>query len=122
LNLPKQEVERQVARARGRRYEMFRRDRLAPLPLSDVRRTLDSLRVEFLEIPAGSPIAGRTLREAGIRETTGALVMAVVRDGAMVHNPDADFSLREQDTILVTGAVEQVAGVEALIGRGARPG
>jgi CPA2 family monovalent cation:H+ antiporter-2 len=118
LNFPKQEVERQVARARGSRYEFIRRNEFAPLPLSEVRRTLDSLRVEFLEIPSGSPLVGRTLRDAGIRKSTGALVLAVVRDGAIVHNPDADFSLNTQDTILVSGAVEQIARVEEIINRG----
>jgi CPA2 family monovalent cation:H+ antiporter-2 len=118
LNLPKQEVERQVGRARGSRYEFIRRNEFDPLPLSEVHRTLDSLRVEFLEIPSGSPLIGRKLRDAGIRESTGALVMAVVRDGAIVHNPGADFSLRQNDTILVSGAIEQVVRVEEIIDRG----
>jgi CPA2 family monovalent cation:H+ antiporter-2 len=119
LNVPKQEVERQVGRARGRRYEIFRRDDLTPLPLSEVRRTLESLRVEFLEIPSGSPLVGRSLRDTGIRESTGALVIAVVRDGEIIHNPNADFILREQDTILVSGAIEQVVRVEEILNRGA---
>ena len=71
LNVPKQQVERQVARARGRRYEIFRRADFAPMPLGDVRRTLDTLRVEFLEIPAGSPLVDRSLRDAGIRGRFG---------------------------------------------------
>ncbi|HET6278436.1 MAG TPA: cation:proton antiporter [Candidatus Polarisedimenticolia bacterium] len=118
LNVPKQEVERQVAVARGRRYEIFRRADLSPLPLSDVRRTLDSLRVEFLAISSDSPLVGRSLRDAGIRESTGALVMAVVRDGQINHSPGADFTLQTGDTILVSGAIEQVARVEAMIDRG----
>jgi len=118
LNLPKQEIERQVGRVRSGRYEVFRRRDLAPLPLSDVRRALDSLRVEFLEIPKDSPLAGRHLRDAGIREATGALVLAVARDGTVIHAPDADFTLQAGDTILVSGAAEQVAHVEEIVERG----
>lgn len=118
LNMPKQEVERQIGRARGSRYEFIRRNEFAPLPLSDVRRTLDSLRVEFLEVPDGSPLVGRNLRDAGIRESTGALVIAVVRDGEIIHNPAADFSLRRNDTLLVSGAIEQVVRAEQIINRG----
>lgn len=118
LNVPKQEVERQIGRVRSGRYEIFRRQDFTALPLGDVRRTLDTLRVEFLEIAADSPLAGRSLKDAGIREATGALVMAVVRDGAAIHAPDAHFTLRSGDTILVTGAAEQVAGVEALVSGG----
>ncbi|MCZ6696092.1 MAG: cation:proton antiporter [Acidobacteria bacterium] len=121
LNVPKQQVERQVARARGHRYEIFRRTDFTPMPLGDVRRTLDTLRAEFLEIPAESPLVGRSLRDAGIRELTGALVVAVIRDGKTIHSPEASFVLAGGDTILVTGAVEQVAQVEGIITDGAPP-
>jgi CPA2 family monovalent cation:H+ antiporter-2 len=118
LNFPKQEVERQVGRARGRRYEIFRRRDFTPMPLGDVRRTLDTLRVEFLEIAEDSPLVGRSLRDAGIRDATGALVLAVVRDGETVHSPEASFVLQARDTILVTGAIDQVVQVERIINEG----
>ena len=118
LNVPKQKIEREVGRVRSGRYEVFRRRDLAALPLSDVRRALDTLRVEFLEIPKESPIAGRQLREAGIREATGALVLAVAREGTIIHAPDAEFMLQAGDTILVSGAAEQVAHVEEIVERG----
>jgi K+:H+ antiporter len=118
LNVPKQQIEREVGHVRKGRYEVFRRRDFAPLPLADVRRALDSLRVEFLEIPKDSPLAGRHLRDAGIREATGALVLAVARDGVITHAPDADFTLQAGDTILVSGAAEQVAHVEEIVERG----
>jgi K+/H+ antiporter YhaU regulatory subunit KhtT len=83
-----------------------------------VRRALDTLRVEFLEIPKESPLAGRHLRDAGIREATGALVLAVARDGGIIHAPDAEFTLQAGDTILVSGAAEQVSLVEEIVERG----
>ena len=115
MHVPKQELERQIGRVRSGRYEIFRRRDFEPLPIGDIRATLDSLRVEFLAIPAASPLAGRHLRDAGIREATGALVLAVIRDGQVTHAPDADFTLLAGDTILVSGAVEQVIQAEALI-------
>jgi CPA2 family monovalent cation:H+ antiporter-2 len=115
MHVPKQEIERQIGRVRSGRYEIFRRRDFEPLPIGDIRGTLDSLRVEFLAIPADSPLAGRSLKDAGIRETTGALVLAVIRAGEVVHSPDAWFTLQAGDTILVSGAVEQVTHVEALL-------
>jgi K+:H+ antiporter len=120
LNLPKQAIERQLGRLRGGRYEVFRREDFTPLPLGDVRRSLDALRVEFLEIPPGSPLAGRSLRDAGVREATGALILAVVREGRIIPSPEAWFVLQERDTILVSGASEQVAEVESLLDAPAR--
>ena len=115
LHLPKQEVERQIGRVRSGRYEIFRRPDFVPASLGEVHQALTTLKVEFLEIPAGSPLIGRSLRDAGIRETTGALVLAVVRAGDTIHSPDAQFMLQERDTILVSGAIEQVAQVETLL-------
>jgi CPA2 family monovalent cation:H+ antiporter-2 len=115
LNFPKQAVERQLGRLRSGRYEIFRREDFAPRPLGDVRRALDSVRVEFLEVSSGCRLAGRPLRDAGIRESTGALILAVVRDGQIFHSPDASFALRERDTILVSGSAEQVAAVEEML-------
>ena len=120
LNVPKQAIERQLGRLRGGRYEIFRREDFTPMPLGDVRRSLDALRVEFLEIPPGSPLAGRSLRDAGVREATGALILAVVREGRVIASPEAWFVLQEKDTILVSGAGEQVAEVEALLGASAK--
>jgi CPA2 family monovalent cation:H+ antiporter-2 len=116
LNFPKQAVERQIGRLRSGRYEIFRRTDFAPQALGEVARTLDTMRVEFLEIPPGSRLAGKSLKDAGIREATGALVLAVVRDGHSIPSPDAWFVLQEKDTILVAGAAEQVAAVENLLG------
>jgi len=115
LNVPKQAIERQLGRLRGGRYEVFRREDFTPMPLGDVARSLDALRVEFLEIPPGSPLAGKSLKDAGVREATGALVLAVVREGHVTPAPEAWFVLEERDTILVSGAGEQVAEVETLL-------
>jgi CPA2 family monovalent cation:H+ antiporter-2 len=115
LNIPKQAIERQLGRLRGGRYEIFRREDFTPMPLGDLRRSFDALRVEFLEIPPGSPLVGRSLRDAGVREATGALILAVVREGRVIASPEAWFVLQEKDTILVSGAGEQVAEVERLL-------
>ncbi|PYT34748.1 MAG: hypothetical protein DMF52_11930 [Acidobacteria bacterium] len=120
LNVPKQAIERQLGRLRGGRYEIFRREDFTPLPLGDVRRSLDALRVEFLEIPPESPLVGKSLRDAGVREATGALILAVIREGRVIPAPEAWFVLQGKDTILVSGASEQVAEVESLLGAPAR--
>ncbi len=122
LNVPKQAIERQLGRLRGGRYEVFRREDFTPLPLGDVARSLDALRVEFLEIPPGSPLIGKSLREAGVREATGALILAVVREGRVIPSPEAWFVLEKKDTILVSGAGEQVAEVAGLVSPGSSSG
>jgi trk system potassium uptake protein TrkA len=49
-------------------------------------------------VPAGSPVAGRTLREAALPQ--GVLVVAVLRDGEVIF-PRADTVLQVGDRLTV---------------------
>jgi voltage-gated potassium channel len=64
-------------------------------------------RLEELPLPDGSPLAGRSLREAHIRDSTGALILAL-RDseGEFTTNPPPE-------TVLETGQILIAIGTEA---------
>jgi voltage-gated potassium channel len=88
--------------------------------LYDKERTL---RVEEVTVGAGSPAAGRTIGEAGIRERTGALVVAIKRAGSSAYefNPTAAALVGEGDTLIFIGSPAMVDEVEKLV-RGDAPG
>ncbi len=66
-------------------------------------------RLEELEVSAGSPLVGRTLREAAVRDRTGALVLAVRDDdGSFVTNPTAELSLRAGQVLIAIGTATQL--------------
>lgn len=54
-----------------------------------------------LVVTRGSPLIGRTVREATIRALQGATVMAVERRGSHLRTGIADLVLRDGDTLLV---------------------
>lgn len=58
---------------------------------------------------AHSPLAGRTIAEAGIRKHTGATVVGVLRDNDITVNPDAAFRIEAGDNIAVIGEDDAVA-------------
>lgn len=77
---------------------------------------------------APGPLAGVSLRDAGIRERFGTTVVAITReDGAFIANPPADTVLRRGDRLRVFGLPAQIralaeataAGDEAPAGRDA---
>jgi uncharacterized protein with PhoU and TrkA domain len=72
---------------------------------------------ELYRLEPGSPAAGRTLRELDLRHRTGATVIAVVRDGTPVPNPDVELRLEEGDTLVLVGSHQEI---ERAFGR-ARP-
>lgn len=68
------------------------------------------LRLEEASLPPGSPLAGRTLADARIPQTTGLVVIALKRDGngEQSYNPGPQTVLREGDIMIVLGKEHQV--------------
>lgn len=77
------------------------------------------LRVEEIEIGKGSPLAGKTIREAEIADKTGALLVAVRKAGTKDYqfNPPADRRIEEEDVLIIMGNPEMAAAISAMAGR-----
>lgn len=66
-------------------------------------------RVEELDIDPGCSIAGKTIRDSGLRQDTGALILAIEGDGdTVVVNPGPEQVLSPGERLVVVGTKEQV--------------
>lgn len=73
-------------------------------------------RLEEVAVPARSAIAGCTLREAHVRDRTGALVLALRHpDGSFTTNPDPDERIEAGDVLIAVGTAAQLADLEAFL-------
>lgn len=84
-------------------------------------------RLEELVMPAGSPLEGVSLATARIRETTGALLLALREPGgAFESNPGGSTALRAGDTLIAIGTGKQLESLDDLLRgtprRATRPG
>lgn len=67
-----------------------------------------------LTVKEGSPIAGRTLLEAKLRETSGgAMVLGLHRDGKVAPLPGADTRIQPGDVLVVLGTQEMMGRLKA---------
>ncbi len=57
----------------------------------------------------GSPVIGHTLAEAGIRSRVGASVVAVLRGGEVITNPNMRFVFQQDDLVGMIGSSGQLA-------------
>jgi voltage-gated potassium channel len=74
-------------------------------------------RMQEVEIPASSPLAGRSLRELNIHDRTNVLVLAVrLADGTFVTNPDPASTLAAHQVIIGVGTAEDLERLERLCG------
>ena len=82
------------------------------------------MRIEEMPIAQGSPLVGKNLREAGIGQHTGAIVVGINGpDGRTRVNPTATSTissviLKEGDILIALGNDEQLGRLEAFVRRG----
>ncbi|HSM66531.1 MAG TPA: potassium channel protein [Ilumatobacteraceae bacterium] len=61
-------------------------------------------RMQEFEITDGSPLVGKTLRDANLRKTTGVLVLAVrLTDGSFTTNPDPGMVIENKQVLIAVG-------------------
>ena len=73
-------------------------------------------RLEEVLVPDGAPIAGRSIRDAHLRDRTGALVLAVrERDGSFTTNPSPDTVIREGQILIVIGTSSQLEALSGVV-------
>jgi voltage-gated potassium channel len=73
-------------------------------------------RLEEVGVPEGSPIAGSSIREAHVRDRTGALVLALRdREGTFTTNPPPETVIRAGQVMIAIGTPGDLDKLEALI-------
>jgi voltage-gated potassium channel len=76
-------------------------------------------RLEEVPVPEGSPLAGRSLGDARIRDLTGALILAMrAPDGTFHTNPGSDSRLAAGEVLIAIGTAPQLKALEALARQG----
>ena len=74
-------------------------------------------RLEQVEIGVSSPLLGRTLHDAAIRRTTGALLLALrCPDGPFLANPDPNTPIEAHSVLIVLGTTGQLTAVRRRAG------
>ncbi len=65
-----------------------------------------------VSVPAGAPLAGKTLHQSGIGELLGLTVAGIWRGRATITAPAAEVTLQPDDRLLVIGREERVEHLE----------
>ncbi len=76
--------------------------------ISDLRHEVEGLSIEWVTVPPGGQLAGKTIGDGRIRTETGASVVAVIRGQASHPGPGPEFRLEADDVVLVIGSVPSV--------------
>jgi voltage-gated potassium channel len=76
----------------------------------------DNIRLGEIVVRPGSPLAGNSLKNAGIRRDLGVIVIGIRRaNGKLEFNPSADVTLHEHDILIGIGAPDQLEKLEHMV-------
>jgi K+:H+ antiporter subunit KhtT len=93
-----------------------------PQLVQDLEMTLQDVVIEWIPLPPDSPVVGLTVATCRIRSTTGATIVAILRDSGSMAMPHPDEVLQAGDTLVVIGRPESFAAIRRLVSEGPPPG
>ena len=112
LGFPLREVQKYGDIVRGDSYDVAvnsDEEHRALLGLLDAARSLE---ISWVKLGEDSRFAGEKLAKVGLRAQTGASVVAIHREGALIPNPGPDQRLEAGDRLGLIGEAEQVDAAE----------
>ncbi len=80
-----------------------------------VRQAIEGLAIDWVDITAGSTMAGSSIGDGRFRTRTGASIVAVIRSGTSVPAPEADFVLVSGDVVVAVGTPDGLTSLRALL-------
>jgi CPA2 family monovalent cation:H+ antiporter-2 len=113
-----QMIEREEEILRGEQYEALREDAPRALRSPALREMLAHADFAEVALPADSPAVGKSLKDLDLRGRTGASVMGISRDRAIIGNPAPEFVLQAGDVLGVLGSSAEVAAARGLLRHG----
>jgi CPA2 family monovalent cation:H+ antiporter-2 len=108
LHVPRNIVRAQTRLLREDGYEMLR----VPAPVQGISDKLVQIlaagTTDVFQVMEGHSADSKSLRDLALRSTTGATVIAVVRDDTSITNPPSEFTLRQGDALVLVGSHAQI--------------
>jgi monovalent cation:H+ antiporter-2, CPA2 family len=120
LEMPRNVIDERLHEARAS-TQTTERTQTVPRRLLGEHGDLAALKIESALITEASSAVGRTAVELGVRQQTGALIVAVNRGGALLEQPDPNAPFEIGDIVYLAGRVGSVQDAVLLLTR-ALPG
>jgi monovalent cation:H+ antiporter-2, CPA2 family len=107
LDVPATDIQHYTDAVREELYAPLYQTPAGSQTLTHLRRAMHLMDLIWVDVAETSCLVGHTIQEMRIRSTTGASVVAVIRDGTVVLNPEATQHFAAGDLVGVLGHAEQ---------------
>ena len=114
--IPTNIIRRELDSLRAEHYGALRGDADPDLKLDALRHLGIHSALELVEVEEGSPSIGENPTSLDLRKRTGAVVVAVVRNGKAIYKTHAGSAFLAGDTVVLVGERESLETAAALFG------
>ncbi len=115
LGYPLEEVHKYAESVRVDNYDLQVNTPEEHRLLHQLLNSMDDIEVTWINLPEGNPFIGQTLAQANLRVRSGASVIAMIRNGALIPNPKSSTIFEAGDRLGFIGEIEQINQVETLL-------
>ncbi|MGB6289430.1 MAG: TrkA C-terminal domain-containing protein, partial [Desulfobulbales bacterium] len=106
--VPQQDIDRFMTEVRAGGYQMLRAQPRSLVSICDMSGCLSDSEMKVVQLEEGSPFAGKTIAEIGMRRNYGVNILAIRRQEKMEPNPAADTQLQTGDVLILFGTSEEM--------------
>jgi TrkA domain protein len=91
---------------------------MAPDLIERTGRLLGGLDLDWITIPKGAAVAGRSIADVEFRRRTGTSIVAILRGSLPIVDPDPDQVLHEGDDLVIACQPADRPGIERFVAEG----
>jgi len=115
LNIPASEIIKYEDAVRSDLYEPLYKINKEYKEMSDLKKAVNLLDLNWIDLKAESPMIGKSIRELDIRKRTGISIVGIVNDNSNINtNPDSRYRFRTGDRLAVMGNQEQLINFQKM--------
>ncbi len=111
LNISIKEIQQLTDAIRREMYAPLYESNYSYRTIAQLQSACNLIDLNWVTIARGSPVIGQSIRELQIRKRTGVSVVAVLRDGSLLMNPEPDFRFEVDDLVGVVSEPQQLNGL-----------
>ena len=78
------------------------------------------LRIDQIGLSANSVLVGKSLKDANIKQQSGAMILALNQSGKLITNPSPELKFGVGDDLIALGAEQQLTKLAELAGNSSR--
>jgi CPA2 family monovalent cation:H+ antiporter-2 len=112
--IPREEIEKLVAKVRADGYEMLRSLSLNDSNFTRLQVKIPEISINSMHVCPQSVIEGKSLLEVGFEKKYGLTLLAVSRSNKTFSKLPGDFIFEENDILFFLASVDKLSKIEAM--------